>query len=252
MPRHRRVARGLVRTFQINQLFGGLTPLRGGRISHRRARGARRHVAAAHRRRRRVGGRGGDAARALRPRRRDDRADRPSSPTAGGACSRSPPPSPAGPRVLLLDEPAAGIPEAEREEILADRRRVAARRVGAAHRARHGPRVRLRRAHHRARSTAQCSPKARRGDRRRSARARRLPRGGRSVAEASAPSRASTAGYGAAVVIEERRLRARRGPGAGAAWAQRHRQDHADQHRRRPDHPLRRARPARRPRHRAR
>ena len=39
-------------------------------------------------------------------------------PTASSACSRSPSPSPAQPQVLLLDEPAAGVPEAERRDLL--------------------------------------------------------------------------------------------------------------------------------------
>src|ERR1700684_1954164 len=42
-----------------------------------------------------------------------------SCPTASRGCGRSAPPSPAGPHVLLLDEPAAGVPEAERHELLA-------------------------------------------------------------------------------------------------------------------------------------
>ncbi len=39
------------------------------------------------------------------------------------------------PRVLLLDEPAAGVPEDERHMILAHRRGPAGRRLGAADRA---------------------------------------------------------------------------------------------------------------------
>jgi branched-chain amino acid transport system ATP-binding protein len=49
------------------------------------------------------------------------------------------------PSVLLLDEPAAGVPEAERQDILDTVAALPRRRVGAADRARHGPGVQLRR-----------------------------------------------------------------------------------------------------------
>ena len=64
------------------------------------------------------------------------------------------------PRVLLLDEPVAGVPEGERQEIFDIARRAAGRRHGAADRARHGPGVQLRDAAYRCSSTARCSPKA--------------------------------------------------------------------------------------------
>ena len=113
---HRRVRRGLVRTFQINQLFRGLTPLQSIALTvsvplGRSARfwqplGAEPRVA--------------EESEALLARfRLADVMDRPVAELAYGkrrlleiatalACR---------PRVLLLDEPAAGVPEGERQEI---------------------------------------------------------------------------------------------------------------------------------------
>jgi branched-chain amino acid transport system ATP-binding protein len=116
LPAHERVARGLVRTFQISQLFGTLTPLEALSLA--------------------VTQRGGGGAAPWRPLGRDravarrceglldayhlaDVGDRPTALLPYGkrrlleialaiACA---------PRVLLLDEPAAGVPEAERHEI---------------------------------------------------------------------------------------------------------------------------------------
>ena len=65
------------------------------------------------------------------------------------------------PRVLLLDEPAAGVPEAERHELLATVAALPRRRLRAADRARHGPRLQLRRPHLRAGQRARSSPRAR-------------------------------------------------------------------------------------------
>jgi ABC-type molybdenum transport system ATPase subunit/photorepair protein PhrA len=48
--------------------------------------------------------------------------------------------------VLLLDEPVAGVPEGDRQEIFDIINAPAARRVGAADRARHGPGVQFRQA----------------------------------------------------------------------------------------------------------
>ena len=113
---HRRVARGLVRTFQISQLFGQLTPLQSLALAVSAQQGTSSHwwnplgheaeVADA-------------CASLLSQFRLDDVMDQPVAMLAYGkrrlleiatalACK---------PRVLLLDEPVAGVPEGEREEI---------------------------------------------------------------------------------------------------------------------------------------
>jgi len=112
-----RVRRGLVRTFQINQLFGELTPLEtlalavGERLGH------------GSDWRRRVGAAGAVAYEVMQVAERfgiadvlDRRTDtlpygkqRLLEIAAAFACA---------PKVLLLDEPAAGVPEAERRDIL--------------------------------------------------------------------------------------------------------------------------------------
>jgi branched-chain amino acid transport system ATP-binding protein len=116
MPAHRRVGRGLVRTFQINQLFGELTPLQSLALT--------------------VAQRLRHSARWWQPLGRD--------PQVAGACERLLAEFrladvmnqrttvlaygkrrlleialaiASEPRVLLLDEPAAGVPEGERQEI---------------------------------------------------------------------------------------------------------------------------------------
>ena len=113
---HRRVARGLVRTFQISQLFGQLTPLQSLALAVSAQQGTSArwwqrlgHDAAV-----------ADACAALLAQfRLDDVMDQPVAMLAYGkrrlleiatalACK---------PRVLLLDEPVAGVPEGEREEI---------------------------------------------------------------------------------------------------------------------------------------
>ena len=113
---HRRVRHGIVRTFQINQLFNALTPLQSLALSVSAQLG--------------IGGQwwqrlGADPRVApicdtlLRQFRLDDVADQQVQHLAYGkrrlleiatalACA---------PRVLLLDEPVAGVPEGEREEI---------------------------------------------------------------------------------------------------------------------------------------
>jgi len=112
-----RARRGLVRTFQINQLFPEMTPLEtvGLAVSHRL--GGDRQAW------RRLGNRPDvveEAASILERFRLDDVMDRRVGALPYGrqrllevalaiACA---------PRVLLLDEPAAGVPEAERDEIL--------------------------------------------------------------------------------------------------------------------------------------
>ena len=113
---HQRVRRGVVRTFQINQLFGELTPLQSLALSVSRRLGIGGSVW------RRLGA---DARVApvcetlLRQFHLDDVQDQKVARLAYGkrrlleiatalACR---------PRVLLLDEPVAGVPEGERQEI---------------------------------------------------------------------------------------------------------------------------------------
>jgi branched-chain amino acid transport system ATP-binding protein len=113
-----RARRGLARTFQINQLFGDMTPLEtlGLAVSERRGEGRDWW--------RPAGDRQAIVAEIVAVATRFGLADVLESRTASlaygkrrlleiavaFACQ---------PRVLLLDEPAAGVPEAERQEILA-------------------------------------------------------------------------------------------------------------------------------------
>ncbi|MBV8165577.1 MAG: ABC transporter ATP-binding protein [Alphaproteobacteria bacterium] len=120
ITRHRpeaRVRRGLVRTFQINQLFGDLTPLEtlALAVGERRAQGRDWY--------RRVGADEGLSAEIMEVAQRFTLVDvlelrtdtlpygkqRLLEIAAAFACA---------PKVLLLDEPAAGVPEAERHDIL--------------------------------------------------------------------------------------------------------------------------------------
>ena len=118
LPTHERVRRGIVRTFQINQLFGDLTPLEtlGLAVSERRGQGLDWW--------RIVGTRPDlitEAVDILERFRLTDVINERTAVLPYGkqrlleiavaiACR---------PRVLLLDEPAAGVPEDERHEILA-------------------------------------------------------------------------------------------------------------------------------------
>jgi branched-chain amino acid transport system ATP-binding protein len=117
LPAEARVRRGLVRTFQINQLFGDLTPLEtlalaiGERLGlgadWRRGVGAVGNVSAEVEQ---VAGRFGLVD--VLERRTDTLPygkQRLLEIAAAFACA---------PQVLLLDEPAAGVPEAERRDIL--------------------------------------------------------------------------------------------------------------------------------------
>jgi len=115
---HQRVRRGLARTFQINQLFGDLTPAEslclavGERLDH-----GRRWFAAAGRESVVIG----EAERLIARFGLEDVMDQKTRTLAYGKqrlleialalASR--------PRVLLLDEPAAGVPDGERADILA-------------------------------------------------------------------------------------------------------------------------------------
>ena len=118
LPTYKRVRRGIVRTFQINQLFSDLTPLEtiGLAVSERRGQGLDWW--------RIVGSRPdlvAEVVEILEHFRLTDVIDKRTAILPYGkqrlleiavaiACR---------PRVLLLDEPAAGVPEDERHEILA-------------------------------------------------------------------------------------------------------------------------------------
>ena len=118
LSRDRRVRRGLVRTFQINQLFPALTPLQTLGLAVSRRLGVDTQVWRSAGSNRRV------MEESVAVLERFDLTSVMSQTTASLpygkqrlleiavaiAC---------GPRVLLLDEPAAGVPESGREEILA-------------------------------------------------------------------------------------------------------------------------------------
>ena len=113
-----RARAGLSRTFQINRLFADFTPLETIALVLSRTAQRRRAMVVAAR------GEDRSARRSLwrsrQPRSRRGRACIASRRChmASNACSKSRPPSPSRPNVLLLDEPAAGVPEGERDQIL--------------------------------------------------------------------------------------------------------------------------------------
>ncbi|CAN7279500.1 ABC transporter ATP-binding protein [Rhizobium sp. LjRoot254] len=118
LPAHKRVGRGLTRTFQINQLFGDFTPLESVMLAISEREGRGRLAWQALPSERKII----DEAAAIIERFR--LADVMGSPTTllpygkqrllEIALAIA-----AKPRVLLLDEPAAGVPEEERHEVLA-------------------------------------------------------------------------------------------------------------------------------------
>jgi ABC-type branched-subunit amino acid transport system ATPase component len=118
LPQHKRVRLGMARTFQINQLFGDLTPLEtiGLAISERRGDGGDWWRIAGSK-----PGLNAEIADILERFRLTDVRNKRTATLPYGrqrlleiavaiAC---------GPQVLLLDEPAAGVPDEERHEILA-------------------------------------------------------------------------------------------------------------------------------------
>jgi ABC-type branched-subunit amino acid transport system ATPase component len=118
LPVHKRVLRGLSRTFQINQLYADLTPLEtiGLAVSERMGRGGDWW--------RRMGTRDDVNAEIAEVLARFHLLDAMNTPTATLPYGKQrlleiALAIAAKPRVLLLDEPAAGVPESERHDILA-------------------------------------------------------------------------------------------------------------------------------------
>ena len=118
LPVHRRVLRGLSRTFQINQLYPDLTPLEtiGLAVSERLGGGGNWW--------RRMGTRDDINAEIAETLSRFRLLDVMNEPTASLPYGKQrlleiAVAIAAKPRVLLLDEPAAGVPEGERKDILA-------------------------------------------------------------------------------------------------------------------------------------
>jgi branched-chain amino acid transport system ATP-binding protein len=114
----RRVRRGLVRTFQVNQLFGDFTPLTTVSLAVSRRLGLDPQVW------RRLGSRGAVIDGCMEVLERFGLLDVMNTTVATLPYGRQrlleiATAIACGPRVLLLDEPAAGVPEAERDGILA-------------------------------------------------------------------------------------------------------------------------------------
>ncbi len=146
LPVHTRVLRGLSRTFQINQLYADLTPLEtiGLAVSERLGRGGDWW--------RRMGTRDDVNAEIAENLERFHLLDVMNDLTATLPYGKQrlleiAVAIAARPRVLLLDEPAAGVPESERHDILSGCRLPAARRHRPPDRARHGSGVLVRRPH---------------------------------------------------------------------------------------------------------
>ena len=148
-PASRRVRLGLSRTFQINQLFPHLTPTEslGLAISERegsgadfwRAAGTKPEIVAEIEA---LLTRFGLEADMATPTRKLAYGKQRLLEIALALATR--------PRVLLLDEPAAGVPEEERQDILDALAALPSGGRDPAHRARHGPRLHLRDPHFRA------------------------------------------------------------------------------------------------------
>ncbi len=155
LAQHARVKRGMTRTFQINTLFPGPDRAGVGGACHRRARRPCGRMASNRGAGARRSDRGPRAARTAASRRRRGTLTRNLAygkqrlvEIALALATR--------PSILLLDEPAAGIPAGESAELFERDRGFAARRDDRVHRARHEPRVPLRGAHHRAGRRARC------------------------------------------------------------------------------------------------